>query len=849
MRLINYLFLFILCVSCFETDEEESGTVYDGHTQSTNLLSVVNPNDPTYYVEGETFYVVLSFPGTTTVIGVPDITIDIGGNSQTATFYDQGEDSSELWFECTVGAGDFDSDGIGVTPLINLNGGTIRYQTTFDVNTVFTDTGASNLRVDAITPTLTTTNVPAGDTYEFNDALILTLDYDEAVYVYGAPRISFDLGGVTQYLNYATGSGTSTLTFSEAVDVVGGTPRIGIDVGGSTLYADYQSGTGTTDLLFRYTVGTGDTDIDGITLISPFELNGATIRDSGSRDAFLTFTRPNTSFVNVDGVAPAAPIFSSWNPESPSDNTTPFLSLTTDAYATVTLYSDASCSTEIKNDTASSGGTITMSLSSLSVGINSIWVAATDLAGNHSVCSASSYDYEVYQIPEGMGWFQAINTTFGTDLNQLNTLYSMSWDTYRRYDSSYYSYSTSNPERVTVLQSGDYKLSFNLPLDLASTAQRATIQATVLVNGVVQDEAISESNYIRNSSGHDETSTSMTILLNDLSINDYIEVQVQGRTVTGVVNTLEAASLHLDYIGDDSVFYGKATRVTGGADLNNSADSLEWSQVKLSSSFTHSDSSNPQNITLTENGDYLVYVNVPMNSSVARAAVKISVQVNGVTVDGGVAAQGYIRATSNHNNTSVHWSGVLNGLSALDVITVITEQEAVAGTVTVQSGKNASLLIHKVETSTNTIAVRGNNVVAGTNWNQNSISSVQWDIQDTYDATFFNHDPFSANPENITIQSNGDYLLIFNGAFTSTAPRANLKIQVYVNGVAVSGGIGASAYIRASSGHNEGSSAYSHYLKDLKIGDIVTIESIRESNSGTVTTIVDARLFIINYPF
>ncbi len=61
-----------------------------------------------------------------------------------------------------------------------------------------------------------------------------------------------------------------TLTVSEPVTVtVTGTPRIAVDVGGITRYADYTAGSGTSTLTFSYAVQAGDFDANGITLVSP----------------------------------------------------------------------------------------------------------------------------------------------------------------------------------------------------------------------------------------------------------------------------------------------------------------------------------------------------------------------------------------------------------------------------------------------------------------------------------------------------------------------------------------------------------------------------------------------------
>lgn len=93
-----------------------------------------------------------------------------------------------------------------------------------------------------------------------------------------------------------------TVNTSEAVtvDTSGGTPRLPLNVGGATRYASYASGSGSTSLTFSYPTQAGDLDLDGIGIASPLDLNGGLIRDlSGNTLSSLTFTPPATGNVKV----------------------------------------------------------------------------------------------------------------------------------------------------------------------------------------------------------------------------------------------------------------------------------------------------------------------------------------------------------------------------------------------------------------------------------------------------------------------------------------------------------------------------------------------------------------------
>ena len=112
-----------------------------------------------------------------------------------------------------------------------------------------------------------------------------------------------------------------TVTFDKAI-VVTGTPTLKIKVGAAEKTANCaRPPTGTAQrnrkLLCEYTVASGDADTDGIE-VEAGKLAG-TIKDSGSRDATLTYTAlPAQSGHKVDGVAPTvgAPTFSSDNAAS-----------------------------------------------------------------------------------------------------------------------------------------------------------------------------------------------------------------------------------------------------------------------------------------------------------------------------------------------------------------------------------------------------------------------------------------------------------------------------------------------------------------------------------------------------
>lgn len=96
-----------------------------------------------------------------------------------------------------------------------------------------------------------------------------------------------------------------TVNFSETVVVTGcpsNCPYITLDVGGQTRQAYYASGSGTSALTFTYTPVVGDVDLDGISISSnAVNLNtSGTLKDTAGNNATLTFTVPSTSGIKIN---------------------------------------------------------------------------------------------------------------------------------------------------------------------------------------------------------------------------------------------------------------------------------------------------------------------------------------------------------------------------------------------------------------------------------------------------------------------------------------------------------------------------------------------------------------------
>ncbi len=442
----------------------------------------------------------------------------------------------------------------------------------------------------------------------------------------------------------------------------------------------------------------------------------------------------------------------------------------------------------------------------------------------------------------GIGWFTGTRTVAGTNLNAAAS--PIQWAT-TSIDTYYYEHSTSsNSQRVTLRQDGDYFVAVTLPQDFISGANQSRVGIEVRVNGVAVPQGLGRSGFIANANNHSESSSHANFMLNGITGGDYVEVYAEGLTTIGtqVINVTNNASLYLEYMpSTETVFSATTTRTVASSSLNVSTSSLQWTETRQDSGFVHSDTVNPENITISNAGVYMVQVSVPLTGTAANQSVQGRVLLDGVTVPGGIFSQGYIQNTLSDTDSSIHWSGIVVATTSNQVLSIATAQEAAAGTVTVTSGFVGSIFVQKLP-STDVFVARGRDLVSGADWNTVASTSVRFDVQMATSSTFTHST--STNNERITVNSPGDYMLTFNGAFTSTGNRNNNRIVVYVNGQPVRGAQVKSNFELGAGGHQEGSSALTYLLTGLATSSIITITTQREANTTAINDTTDALVML-----
>ncbi len=180
--------------------------------------------------------------------------------------------SSTSWVSLNLATSDLDTKIVssGTTDVTMIITGSTVPHTYF--NFVADDDASGNKAYLRLTfkPQVQSVSVPANNTYKIGDVLHFTVSFDSLINVTGTPKLPITLNT------------------------------------GGTVQASYVSGTGTQNLVFRYTVASGDLDMDGVTVGNVIALNGGTIISDFGNDAELNlYNIGATTGVLINGILPA----------------------------------------------------------------------------------------------------------------------------------------------------------------------------------------------------------------------------------------------------------------------------------------------------------------------------------------------------------------------------------------------------------------------------------------------------------------------------------------------------------------------------------------------------------------
>lgn len=88
---------------------------------------------------------------------------------------------------------------------------------------------------------------------------------------------------------------------------------------------------------------------------------------------------------------------------------------------------------------------------------------------------------------------------------------------------------------------------------------------------------------------------------------------------------------------------------------------------------------------------------VHVGASVNRANMLLRCELNGTTPFGPIAAHGYIRNASGHNESSYSMPGTWIQLNQNDIVTIVSTQEAGGGNVSMDTAGTSQLLLERID--------------------------------------------------------------------------------------------------------------------------------------------------------
>ena len=266
--------------------------------------SIEAPSNGTYVDTGagSVLEFALSYDEDVVVGGTPFLSLDIGGQSRSASYVGASSTARRLVFRYAVQAVDSDSDGITWDGTIQLGaGGSLG------------DAPGNAVEVTGLTvPSLTGVLVSGGATrvtgitgtdgwYKEGDEIILTVNFSGAVTVTGVPHLTLNVGGTSVSAEFSGTSGSpaaSSQTFSYTVASGHNDPN-GIDVTGLVLESgESVAGSSGTEATLNGTYSLSGIKID-TTVPGGFSNvlweNGGSSSDTGVNIEFQIFYTASTT--------------------------------------------------------------------------------------------------------------------------------------------------------------------------------------------------------------------------------------------------------------------------------------------------------------------------------------------------------------------------------------------------------------------------------------------------------------------------------------------------------------------------------------------------------------------------
>lgn len=443
-------------------------------------------------------------------------------------------------------------------------------------------------------------------------------------------------------------------------------------------------------------------------------------------------------------------------------------------------------------------------------------------------------------------------------------------------DPAFLSWDAGSPSRINIDTTGDYMVMAQLRMLRADANESRTITQLQLLLSTGAKLATDYS-YIRNKSGHNAGSC-MLLWFGNLLDSQYIEFTARNANTTdagdtinlGATNPLHIMIRHID--SSQQVFAGSFDNLVGGGTdfALSSAVSVDIeAEARKDSQYTHSTSTNPEDVTIASTGTYFVFhahgVKNTTASSVNHTAPRSRIMLDTTAQASARGRSAYIRSSTTTASRENSGWGNNTGVGIMDVIAnevfnleYINADTGVDENVKTILHNDGQVYIQELP-STGVFCAHGDTLTSGTEWNPTAAANVyiEFDTEVVKDANMYTHSTVS-NPEIVTVKEDGDYLLFFQGlveindiaaASIRQAPRA----QIEINGTdLLAGALSNKGYLRVNGSsepsHNQSSLLFGFVLEGLTAGDDLKIQLTDENGQvgdGTCTSTADGSHIIL----
>ncbi|MBZ0167108.1 MAG: hypothetical protein K8I00_09905, partial [Candidatus Omnitrophica bacterium] len=212
------------------------------------------------------------------------------------------------------------------------------------------------------------------------------------------------------------------------------------------------------------------------------------------------------------------------------------------------------------------------------------------------------------KLDDDWDYLRLHETTGGTNYNSA-TFTGFTWDTQDEVDAGSFSHTGGNAN-VTLEQAGHYLVTYTIHLNTGTTSQRIEMTSRLQINGTTQEHCYSGT-YIRgnnNAHGTNDGVIAGTCIVNNATGGNDLVVQIArtGPATTTINDVGDQSGLTIVKLPDDAD-YIRIHESGGGQSVDVTDSPVTYdTNDEVDAAFTHSTSTNTDDITINSAGDYLL---------------------------------------------------------------------------------------------------------------------------------------------------------------------------------------------------------------------------------------------------